>query len=127
MAAGSIGGGGRLNFSIIGDAVNVAARIEGETRETGDTVLISEETAHRLTASIPVESRGPRSLKGIDRDLELFAVSLDPADGLTLGEEPLPLGTAPDGERGTVDSALGTGVAMSDGVGSRQLGGVGRM
>ena len=127
VAAGSIGGAGRLNFSIIGDAVNVAARIESETRETGDTVLISEETARRLTASIPVESRGPRSLKGIDRDLELFAVSLDPADGLTLGEEPLPLGTAPDGERGTVDSALGTGVSMSDGVGSRQLGGVGRI
>ncbi len=125
-AAGSIGGGGRLNFSVIGDVVNVAARIEAETRETGDTVLISEETASRLTASIPVESRGTHDLKGIEREMELFAVLLDPADGLAEGEEPLPLGTAPDGERGTVDSSLGSG-ALADGVGSRQLGGISRI
>ena len=41
VVAGSIGGGGRLNFSVIGDAVNVAARVEAATRELGDDVLIT--------------------------------------------------------------------------------------
>src|SRR5205814_10259130 len=36
VVASSIGGAGGRNFSIIGDAVNVAARVEAATRETGD-------------------------------------------------------------------------------------------
>ncbi len=126
VVAGSIGGAGRLNFSVIGDAVNVAARVEAATRELGDTVLISDETAGRLRTSIPVEPRGSHLLKGIEREVDLHAVLLDQELEVTPGEEPLPLGDAPDGERGTVDSALGSG-PTSDGVGSRQLGGVGRL
>ena len=37
VVAGSIGGGGRLNFSVVGDAVNVASRVQAATRETGTT------------------------------------------------------------------------------------------
>ena len=44
VVAGSIGGGGRLNFSVIGDAVNVAARVEAATREVGEDVLITART-----------------------------------------------------------------------------------
>ena len=36
MIAGAIGGAGRLNFSVIGGAVNVAARVEAHTRRTDD-------------------------------------------------------------------------------------------
>ena len=48
VVAGCIGGAGRLNFSVIGDSVNVAARVEAHTRETGDEVLITDETKRRL-------------------------------------------------------------------------------
>ena len=49
VVAGSIGGGGRLNFSgVIGDPVNVAARTEKATRQIGDDVLITAATAERL-------------------------------------------------------------------------------
>ncbi len=33
VVAGNVGGGGRLEFSVIGDAVNVAARVEAATRD----------------------------------------------------------------------------------------------
>ena len=76
VVAGSIGGAGRLNFSVIGDAVNVAARVEEETRETGDTLLISETTRRALQRDCPLESRGPVVLKGKHEAIELFAVAL---------------------------------------------------
>ena len=36
VLAGTVGGGGKLEFALIGDAVNVAARVEELTKETGD-------------------------------------------------------------------------------------------
>ena len=44
VVVGSVGGGGRLEFAVIGDPVNVAARVEHLTRETGDVVLLTEAT-----------------------------------------------------------------------------------
>ena len=44
VIAGSIGGAGRLNFSVIGDAVNVCARVEAATRDTGDDLLLTAAT-----------------------------------------------------------------------------------
>ena len=73
VVAGSIGGGGRLNFSVIGDAVNVAARVEAQTRKTGDDVLITAATRRRLQREPPLVSRGTVPLKGRSATVELFA------------------------------------------------------
>ncbi len=62
--AGSIGGAGRLEFSVIGDAVNVAARVEAATRETGDTVLLSEATKRMLRDPHELTPRPGLELKG---------------------------------------------------------------
>ena len=77
VVAGSIGGAGRLNFSVIGDAVNVAARVEAETRQTGDSLLLTEATRERLGESFDLESRGERVLKGIERPVRLYAPPRD--------------------------------------------------
>jgi len=73
VVAGSIGGGGRLNFSVIGDAVNTAARVEAATRQTGDDVLITAATAAMLQREVPLVSRGSVTLKGKSEPLEVFA------------------------------------------------------
>ncbi|MCV7287174.1 adenylate/guanylate cyclase domain-containing protein [Mycolicibacterium wolinskyi] len=49
VVAGNVGGAGRFEFSVIGDAVNVAARVEQATRKTGDTVLLTAGTLGMLT------------------------------------------------------------------------------
>ena len=73
VLAASIGGGGRLNFSVIGDAVNVAARVESATRLLGDDVLLTDATRERLSIDVELESRGEQELKGLERPVRLYA------------------------------------------------------
>ena len=80
MVAGSIGGAGRLNFSVIGDAVNVSARVEAATRDTGDDVLITAATREALARPLPVTSRGTVPLKGKSEPIEVLARLSDEAD-----------------------------------------------
>ena len=80
VVAGSIGGGGRLNFSVIGDPVNVAARVESQTRETRDDVLITEATANALLDDFELHDRGRAEIKGLDEPLHLFTPDRIAAD-----------------------------------------------
>jgi class 3 adenylate cyclase len=73
VVAGSIGGAGRLNFSVIGDAVNVSARVEAATRETGDDLLITSATRDALTRPLKLASRGSVPLKGKAQPVEVLA------------------------------------------------------
>jgi len=75
VIAGNVGGAGRFEFSVIGDAVNVAARVESATRRTGDTILISEHTRALLseTSAAGVEARPPMTLKGKRDAVSLFS------------------------------------------------------
>jgi class 3 adenylate cyclase len=48
VVSGTVGGGGRVEFTVIGDTVNTAARVEEATRETGDTILVTEAVCRLL-------------------------------------------------------------------------------
>jgi class 3 adenylate cyclase len=77
VVAGSIGGAGRLNFSVIGDAVNVAARVEAATRDTGDALLLTRATCNALVRPAGLISRGSIPLKGKSDPIELLAPARD--------------------------------------------------
>jgi adenylate cyclase len=77
VIAGNVGGGGRLEFSVIGDAVNVAARVEECTRATGDTVLVSERTRALLSDTSLLEDRPALPLKGVSETVALYAPRLN--------------------------------------------------
>jgi adenylate cyclase len=77
VVVGSVGGGGRLEFAVIGDAVNVAARVENLTRETGDVVLVTEATRCLLSEkSRDLEPRGGFALKGVSEPVPIYALAL---------------------------------------------------
>ena len=74
VVAGAIGGGGRLNFSVIGSAVNLASRVEAATRELGDDILVTGETWKRLGTEFDAEPRGRVKLKGLEEPVALHAI-----------------------------------------------------
>jgi class 3 adenylate cyclase len=80
VVVGTIGGGGRLDFTVIGDPVNTAARVESATRQTGDDLLITEETRRQLGRGHGEwDERPPIPLKGKERAVRLFAPVPEPA------------------------------------------------
>jgi adenylate cyclase len=70
---GNMGAETRFNYSAVGDAVNVAARIESSCKEIGFDILISEETA-RLQLGAALLEAGTIGLKGKSSRTRLFAV-----------------------------------------------------
>jgi adenylate cyclase len=75
VVAGTIGGGGKLHYGLIGDTVNVAARVEALTKDTGDPLLITESTQRLLTARLhAIEPRGAHRLRGKARETLIYAV-----------------------------------------------------
>ncbi len=67
---GNVGGRRRLDFTVIGPAVNLAARLEGLTRELNVPLLMSEAFAGALGQEIL--SLGHHAIRGLDRTEQVF-------------------------------------------------------
>jgi adenylate cyclase len=103
VIAGTVGGGGRVEFTVIGDAVNTASRVETATRETGDQVLITDSTRALLTPGrFPLQPRGVVELKGKREQVRLWAP--DPV-AAPAPDEPLVARRVPRGYSGETSPA----------------------
>jgi adenylate cyclase len=72
VAYGNVGGIGRLDFTCIGPAVNLASRLEGLTKQVGERLVLSAEVA----ALLPGRTRkvGAYAVKGLEEAVEVFTV-----------------------------------------------------
>ena len=70
---GNIGAADRLDFTVIGPAVNEAARMEGLCRSLDKQILISASFARSCTCK-PLVSLGRHRLRGVREPQELFTV-----------------------------------------------------
>jgi adenylate cyclase len=76
VMAGNVGSERRMEYTAIGDAANVAARVEGMTKDVGRRVLLTDATRERLTGGGGLERIGERALRGRAAPVVLWAPAL---------------------------------------------------
>ncbi len=92
MIAGNIGSASIRSYTVIGDAVNLGARLESLNKEKGTTIIVSAATVAQLKTPPPMRPLGSVVVKGKSIAVEIFEVLVQgppaPVDGAAAGVPP---------------------------------------
>lgn len=79
VVMGNIGSEHRMDYTVIGDAVNVAARVESQTKEFGWAVIVTQEALSAAQGDFEAVFLGERPVKGRQQPVKMFRV-VDPKE-----------------------------------------------
>jgi adenylate cyclase len=71
---GNIGSNQRMEFTAIGDTVNLGSRLESATKELGTDIIVSEYTYVAARTKFEFRSLGPISIRGRENPVTAYAV-----------------------------------------------------
>ncbi|HTM21465.1 MAG TPA: adenylate/guanylate cyclase domain-containing protein [Kofleriaceae bacterium] len=74
VVLGTLGGADRMEYAVIGDTVNTAARLEGLNKQLGTRLLFSEATRRALGDDASVRELGAHALKGKAQPVAVFTL-----------------------------------------------------
>jgi adenylate cyclase len=74
VVAGLIGPDNRIEYGVVGDAVNLASRVESLTREMDATILVSRDIAAQLGAGFKLGRTASMPVKGKSQPVEVVEV-----------------------------------------------------
>ena len=72
MIVGNVGGEKRFNYTIMGNNVNIASRLEGINKNFGTRIIISENTYKLVKDKAEVRELGKIAPKGISEEIKIY-------------------------------------------------------